>query len=67
MDFVKKYGLKLLVSLIFVAIGGMKLTQNPQIIESLVGLGYPAYLGYILGAAYVLAPSEGLCVGLPLV
>jgi heme/copper-type cytochrome/quinol oxidase subunit 3 len=47
-------GLKSLLSLGLLGTAFMKLTQQARILESFDRLGYPTYLTYILGFAYLL-------------
>ncbi|MEM1289232.1 MAG: DoxX family protein, partial [Pseudomonadota bacterium] len=39
-------------SAVFLLIAAMKAIQNPQVIGSLINIGMPDYLGYILAFAY---------------
>ena len=48
------FGLKGLMSLAFFGTAIAKLTQQASVLEPMTGLGYPSYLSYILGVAYLL-------------
>ncbi|MEM6534122.1 MAG: DoxX family protein [Pseudomonadota bacterium] len=48
------FALKGLMSLAFLGTAAAKLSQQAAVLEPMTGLGYPSYLSYILGVAYLL-------------
>jgi uncharacterized membrane protein YphA (DoxX/SURF4 family) len=54
-----------LISLALLASGMFNLSQAPEVIASLAHLGYPAYLGYIIGTGKVLGALALLYPGFP--